>query len=280
MSDREADEKETQAAASDGAVSDEAVGVEREGGDAPPGDGPGEAIKQGEASDATEAESTSSDGASLASEKSAKTRKEQGKVTPKELSEAEIDAPSVQTLIMLGVISLSTLVMWAAGRAACNYQVPGESLTPRKVSLEERTRSSKATGFEFSQLVSCADFAQARSISEGKAHEYLAEQQKACGSCQEQVRTCDKVRSVASVLRANSMDAIIEVKTRAQGGPVVRILGVERRERKWVVSRVFRDPSEAELIPDKDPSALEEPPSPSPGEAVVTPVPVPAVLAP
>lgn len=193
--------------------------------------------------------------------RSSKKASERGRRAPgSSLSEEEINAPSIQTLIMLGVISLSTLILWAAGRAACNYQVPGESLTPRKIPLEERTRSAKATAFEFSQLISCADFKVARTLAQDQALEYVAAEEKACAPCTAEVSACDRVRSVASVLKANSLDNIVEVTTRSAKGSVTRTMGVERKERKWIVSRVYRDKNEATLKPAPEAEGAPEAP--------------------
>lgn len=160
--------------------------------------------------------------------------------SPVELDEDKINAPSRQTLIVLAVLSFSTLVFWAAGRAACNYSVPGESLTPRKVSLEERTRTPKHVGLEFAQALSGGDFETAKKLAVGEALEAVAKQKAACGSCADLKAQRESLKSVATVLQANSVDALVQVKT--YGGTKaeqVRFFGVQREERKWRVARIL-----------------------------------------
>ncbi|HXS16588.1 MAG TPA: hypothetical protein VN764_05350 [Polyangiaceae bacterium] len=166
------------------------------------------------------------------------------------LTEAEIDAPNRNTLIMLGVISISTLVLWAAGRAACNYHVPGESLTPRAISMEERTRFAKDVGIEFAQALSGANFAEARTLAFGPGMQLVDEAKQNCGACTPQTKTSLPLSSTAIVHRANSVDAIVEVKTyRGKELVATRFLGIERADRKWRVTRGFADLATATLKP-------------------------------
>lgn len=175
------------------------------------------------------------------------------------LTEAEIDAPNRNTLIMLGVISLSTVLLWAAGRAACNYHVPGESLTPRAVSLEERTRFPKDVGIEFAQALSGASFSEARSLAQGEGVRLVDEAKQRCGACTEQAKSREELSSTAIVHHANSIDSIVEVKT-YKGKQLIatRFLGIERTDRKWRVTRDFPHLEAAALKPP--PFSLVAPP--------------------
>lgn len=184
----------------------------------------------------------------------------------RELNEDEIDAPSKQTLVMLAVISASTLIMWAAGRAACNYQVEGENLTPRPVSLEQRTRSSKDVGLEFSQSVASAEFSIALQLSTGEAADWAKKEQSACGTCEQQRKAAKgRVFTSAAVLQANSTEALVRTRTiGTPGGEVIRYLGIEREGREWRVSRIS---SEASAIELKQPSDAAQVPEGSAPEA-------------
>jgi hypothetical protein len=178
----------------------------------------------------------------------------------RELNEDEIDAPSKQTLIMLAAISLTTLLLWAAGRAACNYQVPGESLTPRPVSLEERTRTAKDVGFEFAQCISSGRFEDALSLATGDAVDFVKKEQTACGACLDRKSAEKTIFSTATVLKANSVDSLVKVRTvGAPGGEVTRFFGIEREGRKWRVSRILEDAEGVTLKegPSRDGSAAK-----------------------
>jgi hypothetical protein len=181
----------------------------------------------------------------------------------RELNEDEIDAPSKQTLVMLAVISASTLIMWAAGRAACNYQVEGENLTPRPVSLEQRTRTSKDVGLEFAQAVASGEFSIALQLSAGEAADWAKKEQSACGTCEQQRKAAKgRVFTSAAVLQANSKEALVKTRTiGAPGGEVTRFLGVEREGRNWRVTRISTDAAGIEL---KEPPSPSEPPVTAP----------------
>lgn len=160
------------------------------------------------------------------------------------LSEAQIDAPSRQTLFMLGVMSLATLVFWAAGRAACNYHVPGESLTPRETTVEERTRFPKHVGIEFMRAWGTGNFQVAAELSEGAARAWVAREKQDCADCS---RKAEELLLVGVVERANSVDSIVRVTTHAGEKSSEQLLGIERVQRKWRVTRLYSEGAVAEL---------------------------------
>jgi len=155
-----------------------------------------------------------------------------------EVDEELIDAPTKQTLIMLGVLTVATLIMWAAGRAACNYHVPGDGLTPRQVTLEERTRNPKGVAVEFAQALSGADFEGARRLIQPAAGA-LVQAEEDCGECAAEKAARAKLLSVAEVLRAARDDSIVAVTTTGgPGGPVERVLRIQRKMQDKVPWRV------------------------------------------
>ncbi len=201
------------------------------------------------------------------------------------LDEKKINAPSRQDLVMLGVICVATLIFWAAGRAACNYQVPGESLTPRRVSLEERTRTPKHVGIEFAQTLSGGDFDIARQLARGEALAFVKKDEQSCGACTERKNASGELLSVGTVLKSNSVDSIVSVRTTGSGTETVRVLGIEREGRKWFVTRIYDSAASAELKPDptqsQPPPSLERPDELPPTEvpteeAPKSPAPAPA----
>lgn len=185
------------------------------------------------------------------------------------LSEAEIDAPNRNTLIMLGVVSIMTLVLWAAGRAACNYHVPGESLTPRFVSLDEKTRSPKDVAIEFAQAIEGADFATAQALASDAGLQTIEDVKKECGACPERVKARPEIFSSAIVHRANSVDAIVEVESyRGKTLAATKYLGIERQDRKWRVTRSYASLEAAEL--KAPPFSMASGHLPEPSEAATT----------
>lgn len=171
-----------------------------------------------------------------------------------EVDEEAVDAPSRQTLLMLGVICAATLIMWAAGRAACNYYVPGESLTPREVSVGERTRFPKGVAVEFAQAMAGGDFQVAKELAAEDAIVHVAQKDKECGACEQRRAARDQLLSVAVVLDATAMDSVVRVETTgAPQGSEERLLRIQRsRKEGWKVTQV--------LQPGQEVPELDEPP--------------------
>ncbi len=182
------------------------------------------------------------------------------------LSEKRINAPEMQTVYMLGVVTVSTLLMWGAGRAACNYREAGEGLSPRKTSLEARTRTPKDAAIEAAQLWAVADFAQAAKLVSGEVAAALEKDKAACqgAACEARRKAAEDTLTVGELLRANPIDAFVKVRT--LGGPEgekVRVFEVERDGREWKVTRELQP--KADLPPLKDPPASLLPPVPGKG---------------
>lgn len=178
-----------------------------------------------------------------------------------EVDENLIDMPTKQSLYMLGVITVATLIMWAAGRAACNYHVPGDGLTPREVSFEERTRNPKGVAIEFAQALSGADFESARRLVLPAA-ESLVKAEEDCGECSAEKAAQKSILSVADVLRATREDSIVAVRTvGAPGGPVERVLRIQRNvEAKQPWRIVGSLPNKTDLPDLQGAGSLDGPP--------------------
>ena len=152
-----------------------------------------------------------------------------------------IDSPTRPTLIILGAISLATLVMWGAGRAACNYRVPGESLTPRAVSLQERTALPKGVGLEFSQALSSGDFATARQLATGAALGQVEREATECGEgCGARTKMKDALATVADLLQVNAGEAYVRTRSSTPSGHLAeRLLHIGRDGQHWRVTEVL-----------------------------------------
>ena len=66
-------------------------------------------------------------------------------------TEAELDSPSKQTMGMLGILAIMTIVMWAFARGGCNYHPPKETRVPRKVTTAELAHDPKNAAIELQQ---------------------------------------------------------------------------------------------------------------------------------
>lgn len=169
-------------------------------------------------------------------------------------SEERLNAPAMQTVGMLGVVAAATLVMWAAGRAACNYHEPGESLSPRAVALQARTRTPKDVALELSQRWLTADFAVAEQLVSPAFLPTLQKDKASCTGASCEARKSAKALSTAEALTGNPVDTYVRVRTVGiPQGEVTKLYQVERIGSDWKVTREL-DPS-APLPPLKEPPA-------------------------
>lgn len=167
-------------------------------------------------------------------------------------SEAELDAPSRQTLWMLGIMASATLAMWVMGRVACNYHVPGESLTPRALSAEERSKSAKDAAMEFARAIEAGDFATARLVATGAALSFVEEQEKACSDCAARQSAKQSIRMVGVVNEDSGKEGYVTVTVQGGArGQQKTLLHVVRGPKSFQVSEV--------LSPDTKVPKLERP---------------------
>lgn len=172
-------------------------------------------------------------------------------------TEAELDAPSRQTLWMLGIMASATLFMWVLGRAACNYHVPGESLTPRALSAEERSKSAKDAAMEFARAIEAGDFATARSVATGSALTFIEEQEKACSDCAAREGTKNAIRLVGVVHEDSGKEGYVTVTTQGGArGEQKSLLHVVRGAKSFQVNEVL--PLDAKIPKLERPSSKAE----------------------
>jgi hypothetical protein len=169
-------------------------------------------------------------------------------------SEEELDAPSRQTLWMLGIMASATLAMWVMGRVACNYHVPGESLTPRALSAEERSKSSYDAAMEFARAIEAGDFATARLVATGAALSFVEEQEKACSDCAARQSAKEAIRMVGVVQEDNGKEGYVSVTVQGGArGEQKSLLHVVRGPKSFQVSEVL--PLDAKIPKLERPSA-------------------------
>jgi hypothetical protein len=151
-------------------------------------------------------------------------------------TEDEIDSPSKQTVGMLGILGLMTVIMWALARGGCNYHPPKETRTPRTVTTEELARDPKNAAIELQQRWLTHDFTGALELATGDVTKQVQADQAACdaGCLGQKKELADKVITSAVILDANMMGAISRVTSVGlPGGPKVFLMRMERSESIW-----------------------------------------------
>lgn len=161
-------------------------------------------------------------------------------------TEAELNRPEPQTLWMLGVVCVATVIMWGAARAACNFHPPHESRRARAVTLAELTADPKNAAIEAVQRWSTKDFEGALAIATSTARAQIQADQKACDA---------KCKSAAKALKANvvttaellgiSADRSL-VRVLVTGAePARSLLEVVREGATWKIAERKRDDGSA-----------------------------------
>jgi hypothetical protein len=181
--------------------------------------------------------------------------------TPEPLDEAKLNAPDIQTLGMLGVIGVVTLVLWALAHAACNYHPPRETRRPRVVKTEEFTREVKTAAVEAIQRLALLDHAGALEIAAGPFAEEVKKAKAACDAdpagCKAKKAAAAKAQSMGIVLDRDMSGARVRVITRGVGpNPVAVLVRTEREGGAWKVTSKVPDEPGASLPPPVMPAPV------------------------
>jgi hypothetical protein len=185
--------------------------------------------------------STSSQHSKSAS--SERTRSDSGSsgVTVRTMEE-RVDSPKIQTLVLLTIVSVLTIILWGSAKLACNAKT-ASARPPLKLDSTELATDPKDAAFELQQRWAMHDYARVRVLAKGAV---LAELDKEARRCAED-RACEnsreelerRVRSTASLLSRSPTAAKVRVKTYgAEGGQQTYLLDLVPEGGLWkAVSR-------------------------------------------
>jgi hypothetical protein len=156
------------------------------------------------------------------------------------ISEARLNAPDRQTLWMLAIISVATLVMWGAGRAACNHHPPRETRRPRHVATAELARDPKNAAIEMQQRWATHNFSGALELATDKVAQQVQKELQACeadaDACQKRHETLKgRVMTVGTLLEREANSARVRVTSIDQGKPDSYVLQLEQAGPIWKV---------------------------------------------
>jgi hypothetical protein len=182
---------------------------------------------------------------------------------PEPLDESKINAPDKQTLAMLSVLGVVSLVLWGLAHAACNYHPPRETRRPRVVKTEEFTRDPKDAAIEVVQRIVKLNYPGALEIASGPLAEELKKEQAGCvtdrAGCDAKRAAAAKAQSLGIVLDRDLGSARVRVVTRGiAGGPKAQLVRVEREGATWKATSRVAEQAGAVLPP----AVLPQPPNP------------------
>jgi hypothetical protein len=176
-------------------------------------------------------------------------------------TEEEVDSPTKQTVGMLGILGLMTIIMWALARGACNYHPPKETRVPRKVTIDELAHDPKNAALELQQRLVTHNYAGALELATGDAASKVQQEQAACdAACLSTRQKLEAtVLSSAVVLDANPIGATVRVTSVGlPGGPKINLMRLTRAESLWKASELKADDG----VPFPEPVAIPLRPTP------------------
>lgn len=181
------------------------------------------------------------------------------------LTEEQIDSPKRQTLVLLGIISVMTVALWVAAKAACNMRT--QITRPRKVTVEQIVRTPKHAAMELQQRWAKGDFAGAQELASAAVAAELEKEKHACDSA------CVSARHAAAE-RTESTAYVVE-----RDGNLTRVwvrtVGMDKGEQNYVLE-VARDRASKqwEIIGRRPARSGEQPvrsaPPPAPAESAAS----------
>jgi hypothetical protein len=152
-------------------------------------------------------------------------------------TEEEIDSPTKQTVGMLGILCLMTVVMWAFARGACNYHPPKETRNPRVVTTAELAHDPKNAAIELQQRWLTHDFDGALELASGSVTVQVQQDKAACNAaCLAQKPELQKtVMTSAVIVDVNPLGATARVTSVGLPGGATKayLMHLERADAIW-----------------------------------------------
>ncbi|HET9933256.1 MAG TPA: hypothetical protein VFQ35_21275 [Polyangiaceae bacterium] len=193
-------------------------------------------------------------------------RKKKKKVVKRKLTrpltEQEINAPDMQTMVMVGCLGVMTIILWAWAHAGCNYHPPRETRRPRDVTTAELTREPKDAAIEFQHRLLTRNFKGALEIAAGSAVDAVKQEQAKCDAnraacAQEKSRLGDAVTSATVLERTPANAKVRATSYHLPNGNQTFLNLVERDATGWKVTARVPDGPGATL-----PAPILPPPAP------------------
>jgi hypothetical protein len=159
-------------------------------------------------------------------------------------TEEELDSPTKQTVGMLGILGLMTIVMWALARGACNYHPPKETRVPRKVTLEELAHDPKNAAVELQQRLVTHDYAGALELATGDAATTVQREKAACDAACLSTRKALELTVLTSavITEASPIGATARVTSVGlPGSPKTNLIHLTRAEAFWKATELKVD---------------------------------------
>jgi hypothetical protein len=157
-------------------------------------------------------------------------------------TEEALDVPKMQTVYMLGAISILTIILWFAAKLSCNVH-PDQMRDPKHFSTRELAADPKNAAFEFHHRFETGDFTTALDLSTGEVKNLV--ESKLLG-CEQDPDTCAKnmaqlegtIQSTAKVLDRSTDRANVELISESKAWPGRKsfLFEVVKQGEYWLVA--------------------------------------------
>jgi hypothetical protein len=186
-------------------------------------------------------------------------------------TEQEIDSPTKQTVGMLGILCIMTIIMWAFARGACNYHPPKETRVPRQVTLADLAHDPKNAAVELQQRWLTRDFSGALELVQGSAELQVRQDKAACdAACLAKRPALEKtVLTSAVMVDVNPLGATARVTSVGlPDGPKSYLVSLVHVESIWKATDIKVDTGAPYIAPTTLPTADTAPPTESAAPAM------------
>lgn len=157
-------------------------------------------------------------------------------------TEEALDVPKMQTVYMLGAISILTIILWFAAKLSCNVH-PDQMRDPKHFSTRELAADPKNAAFEFHHRFETGDFTTALDLATGDVKNLVETKLK---GCEQEPDACAKtmaqlagtLQSTAKVLDRSADRASVELISESKTWPGRKsfLFEVRKQGEFWLVS--------------------------------------------
>ncbi len=177
-------------------------------------------------------------------------------------TEEEIDSPTKQTVGMLGILCVMTIIMWAFARGACNYHPPKETRVPRQVTLVDLAHDPKNAAIEMQQRWLTHNFDGALELATGGAALQIQQDKAACdAACLAKRPALEKtVLTSAVMVDVNPMGATARATSVGlPGGAKSYLVHLEHADTIWKATEIKVDTGAPYVAPTTLPAETAAP---------------------
>lgn len=138
-------------------------------------------------------------------------------------TEEALNVPKMQTVYMLGAMSVLTIILWFAAKLSCNIH-PDQVRDPKHFSTIDLAADPKNAAFEFHHRFETGDYATALDLSTGEMRKTVEAKLKECeqdadACAKNMARLAGTIRSTGRVLDQTGTRATVELTSISQTAP-------------------------------------------------------------